>query len=428
MHILPLGVNHRTTPVQLREQLAFPESLLQAALPRLVGEYGLAEAAILSTCNRSEIYVASHAENGLSKARQFLTEVRGVDLSELEPHFYAFSNEDAATHLFSVACGIDSMVIGESQILGQVRDALELARQNDSAHIVLNELFQRSLRVGKRARSETDIGRGHLSISTAAVELANQIFENLKDRRSILVGTGEMGELIAQYLIDASIQSLTVTNRTHSRAQELAVRLGAEAIEFEHLAKHLESADIAITATASSECVVTTEMVRQVMKARLGRPLVLIDIAVPRDVEPDIRSLDNVFLFDIDSLEQVVAANREEREHEISVVRGIIQTELNDFLNWFNALSTGPLIQALKQRSNELQEKELARWQSKLDRLSTEEKEMIVGILRGYSNKLLHDPLVCIREFANSEDGYLQLDTVRKLFHLEGFDREGDDR
>ena len=164
------------------------------------------------------------------------------------------------------------------------------------------------------------------------------------------------------------------------------------------------------------------------MTARVGRPLGLIDIAVPRDVEPDIRSLDNVFLFDIDSLEQVVAANREEREHEISVVRGIIQTELNDFLNWFNALSTGPLIQALKQRSNELQEKELARWQSKLDRLSPEEKEMIVGILRGYSNKLLHDPLVCIREFANSEDGYLQLDTVRKLFHLEGFDREGDDR
>ena len=253
MHILTLGLNHRTTPVQLREQLAFPESLLQAALPRLVGEYGLAEAAILSTCNRSEIYVASDAENGLSKARQFLTEVRGIDLSQFEPHFYEFSNEDAVTHLFSVACGIDSMVIGESQILGQVRDALELARQNDSAHIVLNELFQRSLRVGKRARSETDIGRGHLSISTAAVELANQIFENLKDRRGILVGTGEMGELIAQYLIDASIQSLTVTNRTHSRAQELAVRLGAEAIEFEHLAKHLESADIAITATASSE-------------------------------------------------------------------------------------------------------------------------------------------------------------------------------
>jgi glutamyl-tRNA reductase len=427
MHILTLGLNHRTAPVQLREKLAFPESSLQTALPRLTGEYGLAEAAILSTCNRSEIYVASDNADGLSEARRFLNEVHGVDVAQLQPHFYELSNEGAATHLFGVACGIDSMVIGESQILKQVRDALELAQRNGSARIVLNELFQRSLRVGKRARSETDIGRGRLSISTAAVELASQIFESLEDRRGMLVGAGEMGELTAQYLMDAGIGALLVANRTRSRADELATRFGAQAIEFIDLQARLAEVDVVITSTAASGFVVTKEMVRGVMKARMGRPLIFIDIAVPRDVEPEVRVLDNVFVFDIDNLEQVVAVHREEREREISNVQSIIQTELGGFLTWFNALSTGPLIRALRQHSQQLQETELRRWQSKLEQLTPEEREAVIGLLRGYGNKLLHDPLVQIREFANSEDGYLHLDTVRRLFSLDQFDLDGDE-
>ena len=428
MHILTLGLNHRTAPVQLREKLAFPESSLQTALPRLTGEYGLAEAAILSTCNRSEIYVASDGENGMMEARRFLNEVHGVDVAQLQPHFYELSNEGAATHLFSVACGIDSMVIGESQILKQVRDALELAQRNGSARIVLNELFQRSLRVGKRARSETDIGRGRLSISTAAVELANQIFETLEDRRGMLVGAGEMGELTAQYLMDAGIGSLLVSNRTRSRADEIAARFAAEAIEFSELQARLAEVDVVITSTAATGFVVTEETVRSVMKARLGRPLIFIDIAVPRDVQPEVRGLDNVFVFDIDNLEQVVAVHREERESEISIVQSIIQTELRGFLNWFNALSTGPLIRALQRRSQQLQETELRRWQSRLEQLTPEDREAVIGLLRGYGNKLLHDPLVQIREFANSEGGYMHLDTVRRLFDLDQLDLDGDER
>ena len=427
MHILTLGLNHRTAPVQLREKLAFPESSLRTALPRLIGEYGLAEAAILSTCNRSEIYVASEGEDGLSEARRFLNEVQGVDVAQLQPHFYELSNEGAATHLFSVACGIDSMVIGESQILKQVRDALELAQRNGSARIVLNELFQRSLRVGKRARSETDIGRGRLSISTAAVELANQIFDSLEDRRGMLVGAGEMGELTAQYLMDAGIGALLIANRTRSRADEIATRFGAEAIEFTDLQARLAEVDVVIASTASTDLIITEEMVRGVMKVRMGRPLIFIDIAVPRDIEADVRRLDNVFVFDIDNLEQVVAVHREQREHEISMVQSIIQTELRGFLNWFNALSTGPLIRALRQHAQQLQETELRRWQSKLEQLTPEERKAVIGLLRGYGNKLLHDPLVQIREFANSEEGYLHLDTVRRLFALDQFDLDGDE-
>ena len=427
MRILTLGLNHRTAPLQLREKLTFPESSLQTVLPRLTGEYGLAEAAILSTCNRSEIYVATDDDNGLSEARRFLNEVHGIDVSQLGPHFYELSNEGAATHLFSVACGIDSMVIGESQILKQVRDALELAQRNGSARIVLNELFQRALRVGKRARSETDIGRGRLSISTAAVELANQIFETLEDRRGMLIGAGEMGELTARYLVDAGIGSLLVANRTRARADEIAVRFGAKAIDFSDLGVRLAEVDVVVASTAAAEFIITEEVVRNVMKARLGLPLIFIDIAVPRDVQPAVRGLDNVFVFDIDDLEQVVAVHRDEREIEISMVQSIIQTELRGFLNWFNALSTGPLIRALQRRTQQLQETELRRWRSKLERLTPEDREAVIGILRGYSNKLLHDPLVQIRDFANSENGYLHLDTVRRLFDLNQFDPDEDE-
>lgn len=418
MHILTLGINHRTAPVEIRERLAFPASDQPSALARLVGDYGLHEAAILSTCNRSELYLAADGASGLAQVRRFLAECRGVDVEALEAHFYQLNDSDAAIHLFRVASGIDSLVVGESQILGQVRQALETAQQNGSARLLLNELFQRSLRVGKRARAETEIGRGRLSIGTAAVELAGQVFENLTGCCALLVGAGEMGALTAQYLIDAGVERLLVSSRTVGRAQSLAGRLGGEAVPFAERAARLSGVDIVISATAATGYVIRPADLRRAMAQRRGQPLFLIDIAVPRDIDPAARAIDNVFLFDVDDLEQVVAANRQEREGAIRCVQAIIDDELKGFLHWFNALGTGPLIRALHQRAARLQEQELARWAAQLGPLSAADRQLVERILRGYANKLLHDPLVQIREFANDDEGYVRLDTVRRLFRL----------
>ena len=418
MKLLTLGLNHLTAPVEVRERLAFPEPDQPQALNLLIEEYGLHEAAILSTCNRSELYIAAEEDRGIKQAQQFLVDTRNIDVNKLSHHFYTLKDQHAATHLFRVACGIESLVLGESQILNQVRSALDTAQRNGSSSLLLNELFQRSLKTGKRARSETNIGKGHLSVSTAAVELAGQVFDNLKNCQAALVGAGEMAELTAKYLTDANIASLFIANRTIERANELAQRFTGQAIPLSQLPKNLTHMDIIIASTSSTNFVITSDMVRSAMKLRRGRPMLLIDIAVPRNIDPKIRDLDNVFLFDIDDLKQVVESHKKNREQEIDKVQIIIEDELRGFLSWFNALGTGSLIHDLRKKSDALRGIELERWTSKLNELDPQEKDLVEKILRAYANKLLHDPLVQIRKFANEEDGLIRLDTVRKLFDL----------
>ncbi len=423
MHLLALGLNHNTAPIEIRERLAFAEGDQADSLRRLRENYGLAEAAILSTCNRSEIYVASE-QSHFDGVQAYLSEHHALDADHIEPCLYRHIDADAATHLFRVASGIDSLVIGESQILKQVRDALEMSQNTGSARLVINEVFQRALHVGKRARSETDIGRGRLSVATAAVELAGQIFDKLDGHRALLLGAGEMMELTAQYLVEAGLTHFTVANRTLERAQELARRFDGDAISLDDLDQCLTQVDIVISSTAAPNFVVTEQAVRAAMAGRRGRPLFLIDIAVPRDIDPGIRDVDNIFLFDMDNLEEVVAANRGEREGEILRVQSIVDEELGEFLHWFNSLSAGPLIKALRQQAVALQGDELARWQSKLAHLDDADRQLVETILRGYANKLLHQPLVQIRDLANREDGYIRLDTVRRLFDLEESDAD----
>ena len=418
MHLLTFGLNHTTAPVEVRERLAFAENDQPGSLRSLRDSYGLAEAAILSTCNRSEIYAASDGP-GFEGVRRYLTEERRLDVADLSRCVYEYVDGDAATHLFRVASGIDSLVIGESQILKQVRESLETSQAVGSARLVINEVFQRALRVGKRARSETDIGRGHLSVSTAAVELAGQIFDNLEDRSALLLGAGEMIELTAQYLVDTGLTRFVVANRTVERAAELARRFDGEAVPLDAIGERLLEADIVIASTAAPDFVIDADAVRTAMGQRRGRPLFLIDIAVPRDIDPDVRQLDNVFLFDIDDLQGVVAENRRDREGEIRRVQTIVDEELGEFLHWFNALSAGPLIRALRQQAASLQATEFDRWTGKLSHLSEDDRRLVEQVLRGYANKLLHQPLVQIRELANRGDGYLRLDTVRQLFDLD---------
>ena len=424
MHILTLGLNHTTAPVAVREKLALPEEEVSQALGQLVNGYGLHEAAILSTCNRSEIYVASDQSGALSATRRYLAEVQGVDVDQFRPHFYELTDADAVQHLFAVASGIDSMVIGESQILKQVRDALEVAQHTGAARLLLNELFQRSLHVGKRARTETNIGRGRLSVSTAAVELASQIFDSLEGRSALLLGAGEMIELTAQYLVDGGIGRFYVANRTFERGAQLARRFDGEAIPFADRVDCIDRVDIVISSTAASEFVIDAEALRRAMQKRRGRPLFLIDIAVPRDIDPRARDIDNVFLFDIDNLNEIVEAHRGEREHEIKQVEQVIEEELRKFLNWFNALTAGPLIRALRQRADDLTRVELERWSGKLEHLDAADRQLVESVLKGYANKMLHVPLTQLRQFASSSEGYAHLDTVRRLFELEIDDRD----
>ena len=425
MHLLTLGLNHTTAPVEVRERLAFAESDQPDSLRQLCEGYGLSEVAILSTCNRSEIYAASEGPH-LEPVRRYLTEQRRLDVVGLEKCFYEYVDAEAATHLFRVSSGIDSLVIGESQILKQVREALETSQAVGSARLIINEVFQRALRVGKRARTETDIGRGHLSVSTAAVELAGQIFDNLESRSALLLGAGEMIELTAQYLVDTGLTRFVVANRTVERAAELARRFAGEAVALDGIAERLLEVDIVIASTSAPGYVLAAEVVRKAMSKRRGRPLFLIDIAVPRDIDPAVRDIDNVFLFDIDDLETVVASNRQDREGEIRRVQTIVDEELGGFLHWFNALSAGPLIRALRQQAADLQTTELDRWMGKLGHLPDNDRQLVEQVLRGYANKLLHQPLVQIRELVNREDGYLRLDTVRRLFDLDmDTDEEG---
>ena len=272
MRVIVLGLNHTTAPVEIRERLAFSESEQSDALSLIRERHRLPEAALLSTCNRTEIYGVDSDATGFDNLREFLAASRRVDVGQLGGHFYELADADAAQHLFRVACGIDSLVIGESQILGQVRQTLEIAQRSGAASLLVNELFQRALKVGKRARTETDIGRGRLSISTAAVELAGQIFDRLEGREALLIGAGEMIELTAQYLADSGIRRFVVANRTFDNARELARRFRGEAVEFDRIEEHLGDIDILISSTGSPDFLIRPEMMRGAMSRRRGRP------------------------------------------------------------------------------------------------------------------------------------------------------------
>ena len=420
MQLVTIGLNHNTAPVEIREQLAFSDSRLDAGLQALVGPFDFVEATILSTCNRSEIYAVCEGDDGGERIRRFLAQEHGLDIDQLQPCLYELTGTDAAIHLFRVACGIDSLVIGESQILGQVRGGLEAAQHNKAAGLMLNELFQRALKVGKRARTETDIGRGHLSISTAAVELASRIFDRLDGKCALLIGAGEMMTLTARYLVDTGVGRMIVANRTPERAAELARAFAGEALALEDISLQMHDVDIIISSTAAPGFVIHAQMIRDAMHKRRGRPLFMIDIAVPRDIDPKVRDLDNVFLFDIDDLEEVVRSNRQEREHEIGKVEILVEQERAEFDQWLNSLDAGPLIKALRDRAEQLRLDELQRWTTRLAHLSEEDRATVESMLRGYANKLLHEPSVQIKKLAGTDDGYLQLEIVRRVFNIDG--------
>jgi glutamyl-tRNA reductase len=424
MQILQVGLSHQTAPVEIREQLALPEAAIPEALRMLCPDNGCApgyalEGALLSTCNRLEIYaVVERADCGGEDIREYLARVSETPRSVFDPHLQMREGEAVVAHLCEVACGLDSMVLGESQIQGQVTQAHQLAIAHGAAGPVVNALFRAALQAGKRARTETAINEHATSISHVAVELALQIFDDLTAKTVVLVGAGEMAELAAKNLMDNGVGKLLVVNRSAGRAATLAKQFGGEALGWDRLTQALLRSDIVISSTAAPHAILRRETVAPAMRMRRNRPLFLIDIAVPRDIEPAVGDLTNVFLYDIDDLQQVLAANLEQRRREVPHVQAIVREEAAEFWAWLRARDVVPTIVELRQHLDGLREAELEWAMHKLEHLSDQERSVLLTFSRRLVNKILHEPTVRLKQHANGREAYRYTEAVRDLFGI----------
>jgi glutamyl-tRNA reductase len=417
--ILLAGVSHRTAPLQIREALAFPRERIGDELQRLRDELGLDEALILSTCNRVEIYARARGDTpDASALARFLAESHGRTPADLAGHVYALDGEPAVRHAFRVAASLDSMVIGEPQILGQVKEAYELAEQAGSLGSGLNALRNRSLAAAKRARSETGIGQNAVSVSYVAVELARKIFGDLRDRHVLLVGAGKMSELAAKHLVRGGARATVLGGRTFARAEELAAALGGRAAPFEALRDELARADIVISGTGAPGIVVHREDVDAARAGRGARPLFLIDIAVPRDVDPAVARLDGVFLYDLDDLKAVAESNLRERRKEAAAAEALVEREVREFLAWQRSLDVVPLLVRLRERGEEIRRAEIDKARKRLATLTPEQEQALEGVTQAIVNKLLHAPTVELKEVARNGTAPETVGLIRRLLGL----------
>lgn len=414
--IVVVGLNHETAPVAVREALAFPKDELPAALARVREEAGLGEAVILSTCNRVEVYGRA-AEESLDAVAAFLARYHAREPGEIAPHLYRLEGEAAVRHAFRVASSLDSMVMGEPQILGQVKDAYEAAEKAGSLGSVLNALRNRSIAAARRARTETAIGRNAVSVSHVAVELARKIFGELRDRSVLLVGAGKMSEVAARQMVRDGARASVLGGRTFERAEQLAAALGGRAAPFESLRGELAKADIVISGTGAPGVVIHRADVEAAQAARRGRPLFLIDIAVPRDVAEDAGKVSGVFLYDLDDVKKVAEANLRERKKEASAAEAIVEEEIREFLEWRRSLDVVPLLVELRRRGDEIRKAEIEKARRRLGPLTPEQESALEAATSAIVNKLLHGPTVQLKQMAgNGQPEHVGF--IRKLFGL----------
>ncbi|PKQ38003.1 MAG: glutamyl-tRNA reductase [Actinobacteria bacterium HGW-Actinobacteria-1] len=426
MHLILVGLSHKTAPIEIRERLTFPAHKQAEALALLTSQDAIAEAVIVSTCNRTEIYaVASGGDEGVDAVIDFMTEYHSLDRHELVRSLYLNHGESVVRHLFRVVASLDSMVIGEAQILGQVKEAYDHALNNGATGKVFNKLFRQSFEVGKRVRTETEIGENAVSISYAAIELAKKVFDTLEGRTILVLGAGKMSELTAKHLVSQGVKSVLVANRTFERAQELAERFNGEAIRYDDLYERMHDADIVISSTAATHYVITKEHVAQSMRGRGGRPLFLIDIAVPRDIEPAVNELGNVFLYDIDDLSGVVESNLEERMREARRAEVIIEDEFAAFARWRESLEVQPTVAAIRARADVIRQAELEKACKRLGNLSEKDLETINALTCAIVNKMLHGPTQRLKQAAEAKDGYEYIETARHLYGLDESEGRG---
>lgn len=415
---LVVGLSHRTAPVEIRERLAVAPEALEHELQALASQTGFEEALLISTCNRVELYATSdHPGEAMQRARETL----GARLPEGAREDVLYSERGVAVvrHAFRVASSLDSLVVGEPQILGQVKEAYEAAQSAGTAGTLLGRCFSQAFSTAKRVRNETGIAEGTVSVSSIACELAKKIFGHLDGRRTLLLGAGEMGEAAARSLRQTGTQ-LHVTNRSEERAQQLASSCGGRSVPYERLTTELAEADVVVASTASPKFILTPDLMRGVVRSRRHRPLFIIDIAVPRDVDPRVGTMDNVFVYDVDDLQQVAEENLAVRAREAADAERIIEEEVDSFLAWRRSLELAPTIVALRERFGQVADEELKRALSRLDHVSVEDRAVLEGMARSLVNKLLHQPMTQLKAGAIEPDGSYLIDAVRRLFDLQG--------
>ena len=420
--LLLLGLNHTTAPLDVRERLAFDAARRDAAVSAFKARFPRAEAVLLSTCNRVELYVGreGHGHPGAREVVEFLAEAHAVPAADFDRHLYQKTDRDVVDHLFNVAASLDSMVLGETQILGQVREAYDAARGRGAAGAMLNPLFQRAVAVGKQVQRDTPIGEGRLSVASVAVDYAKRIFEGFSDKTVLCVGAGKMVGLVLQSLAALSPRRILVCNRSRERAGPLAAKFGGHAVPFDALGDHLVAADIVVSSTGASEPVITRKLFEPLLRRRRYRPVFVVDIAVPRDVEPAVGKLDSVFLYNLDDLQQVVLATQSQRGGAVESARAIVSRQVDEFLTWHRQRELGPTIDRLRGHYHAVAQEELTRTLNKLPNVSESEKAHLEELTRRLVNKLLHAPLQTLRQSDGPHVGVsgAYVHAVERLFGL----------
>jgi glutamyl-tRNA reductase len=427
MVIAVFGINHKTAPVEIREKLTFSKNRIEKKSTKLRELENVDGLIILSTCNRTEFYLTTeNPESSRASILNFAAEYSGCKKETLDGHIYWKETREAVHHLFRVAAGLDSMILGENQVLGQVEDAYNYAKEYGISNNVLNPFFQKAIEVGKRVRTDTRIDCQALSVGSAAVEMAKQIFGNLQGRTVLVLGAGETSELTARHLVSNGVSSVLVANRTHDRALQLAREFNGKAIHLDDFPQYLSCADIVISCTAAPHYILAADDLNPFLPERNGQPLLLIDIAVPRDIHPGVACLNNVSLYDVDDLQNTVQKNLEDRRKEAAKAELLVNEELNKFFAWYNCLPIIPVIVALREKAGEIKEQELEKAFSKLGHLTEKDKKIINSLANSIINKFLYDPTANLKEYSQTEKGLVYSESVCKLFNLDKSDLEAD--
>lgn len=420
MHLLAVSVNFRTAPVEIREKLAFQEDQVHEAMTALNKEKSILENVIVSTCNRTELYVvADQAHTGRYYTKRFLANWFEVDLEEINRYVSIKEDDEAVRHLFRVTAGLDSMVLGETQILGQVRKSFEIAQQHDSSGLIFNQLFKMAVTNAKRAHKETEIGEHAVSISYAAVELSKSIFDRLENKHVVILGAGKMGELAVKNLHGSGVKNITVANRTLKNAEELAAKFSGHAKSMDEIDSLLVDADILIASTGASHYIVTKAMMEKAISKRNGKPIFLVDISVPRNIDPEINTLENVFLYDIDDLKDIVDQNLEERKKAAEQVEAFIDKEMKEFDEWLTTLGVVPILSALRKKALSIQAETMASIERKMPDLTDRERKVLNKHTKSIINQLLKEPILQAKEMAGEKHSEDMLKLFIRIFGIE---------
>ncbi|KQL53378.1 glutamyl-tRNA reductase [Heyndrickxia shackletonii] len=420
MYIIAVGLNYKTAPVEIRERLSFNEEELQSAMTALKEKKSILENVIVSTCNRTEVYaVVDQLHTGRYYIKDFLAEWFQMEKDEFSPYLFIYEQDAAVEHLFKVICGLNSMVLGETQILGQVRNSFLTGQQAGSTGTIFNHLFKEAITIAKKGHSETEIGSNAVSVSYAAVELAKKIFGNLKDKHVLIIGAGKMGELAIENLHGSGATNITVINRTFEKAKNLADRFQGNAKTLQEMQCALVDADILISSTGSKDYVITKEMMDSVNKMRKNRPLFMVDIAVPRDLDPQISETENIFLYDIDDLEGIVEANLAERKKAADKIMMMIEEAIVHFNEWVNMLGVVPVITALREKALAIQAETMKSIERKMPNLTEREKKILSKHTKSIVNQLLKDPVSQAKEIAAEPNAELHLALFKRIFNIQ---------